>query len=151
MTLGAEIRITGQQFFCLPDLLSDTDGEKAERERKIELCTDGSLSLLENGDVHISYDESELTGMSGAHTTFALSGDVMSLSRTGTAHTHLVFEQGKRHLLCEGHGEHPSVCVDCRRLEKAWSESGGRIFVEYSLSIAGAKLEHNAYTIQVTV
>ena len=63
---------------------------------EIELVTEG---LLENqgGTWLLSYEESDLTGMSGVTTTFIVEPDKVSLKRTGRLNSQMVFQEGVVH------------------------------------------------------
>ena len=62
----------------------------------IELITDGTLEELENG-WKLCYDESELTGLEGVHTTFLIKGDQVTLTRTGRLNSEMIFRVGEPH------------------------------------------------------
>lgn len=63
---------------------------------EIELVTEG---VLENqgGTWLLSYEESDLTGMSGVTTTFIVEPDKVSLKRTGRLNSQMVFQEGVVH------------------------------------------------------
>ena len=62
----------------------------------LELVTEG---VLEDKQDHwlLSYEESDLTGMAGVTTTFAVYGDKVILSRTGKLNSRMVFQPGVTH------------------------------------------------------
>ena len=62
----------------------------------IELVTDGTMEFRDGG-WDISYQESDLTGMTGVTTTFRIEPAVITLTRTGTLHSQMVFRQGIPH------------------------------------------------------
>ena len=53
-----------------------------EAPEVIELVTDGTLEAVADG-WKLSYEESELTGLQGVHTTFLIQDDQVTLTRTG--------------------------------------------------------------------
>ena len=57
---------------------------------EIELVTEGVLEDLGNAWV-LSYEESELTGMSGVTTTFIVESDKVTLKRSGKLNSQMVF------------------------------------------------------------
>lgn len=63
---------------------------------EIELVTEG---MLENRDGTwlLSYEESDLTGMSGVTTTFIIEPDKVTLKRTGKLNSQMVFQEGVVH------------------------------------------------------
>ena len=62
----------------------------------IELVTEGTIALRDGG-WDISYQESELTGLSGVTTTFRVEPGVITLKRTGKLNSQMVFRMGQRH------------------------------------------------------
>ena len=69
----------------------------AEQEPEIiELVTDGIMELRDGG-WDISYQESDLTGLSGVTTTFRVEMGKVVLTRTGGLHSQMVFQQGISH------------------------------------------------------
>ena len=62
----------------------------------IELVTEGTMELV-NGGWDISYEESELTGMTGVTTTFRVEPGKVILRRTGKLRSEMVFQEGTRH------------------------------------------------------
>ena len=62
----------------------------------VELVTEGVLEDQGNAWL-LSYEESELTGMSGVTTTFIVEPDKVTLKRTGKLNSHMVFQEGVVH------------------------------------------------------
>jgi uncharacterized beta-barrel protein YwiB (DUF1934 family) len=62
----------------------------------IELTTEGMMELRDGG-WDISYEESELTGLKGVTTTFRVEPDKVILTRTGSLHSQMIFQQGIAH------------------------------------------------------
>lgn len=67
-----------------------------QEPQDIELVTEGILSFHDGG-WDISYQESELTGLSGVTTTFRIEPGKITLTRNGKLHSQMVFQQGQRH------------------------------------------------------
>ena len=63
---------------------------------EIELVTEGVLENR-NGTWLLSYEESDLTGMSGVTTTFIIESDKVTLKRTGKLNSQMVFQEGVVH------------------------------------------------------
>ena len=68
--LPVMLSIRGEQYF------DDVDPDATE------LMTEGTLTLRE-GNLYLAYQESELTGMEGTTTTFAVEGPRVTLMRSG--------------------------------------------------------------------
>ncbi|MBE6943641.1 MAG: DUF1934 domain-containing protein [Ruminococcaceae bacterium] len=62
----------------------------------ISLITEGILEQAENGWI-VSYKESDLTGLDGVTTTFYVSKDCVTLTRTGKLESKMVFRKGVPH------------------------------------------------------
>ena len=69
------------------------DGQEPE---VIELVSEGTMELRDGG-WDISYEESELTGLTGVTTTFRVEPGKVTLSRTGKLRSQMVFQEGVRH------------------------------------------------------
>ena len=62
----------------------------------IELVTEGQMEFRDSG-WDISYQESDLTGLTGVTTTFRIEAGQVTLTRTGGLHSQMVFRQGVPH------------------------------------------------------
>ena len=62
----------------------------------LELMTDGTLEYRE-GCWHICYQETALTGLEGVTTAFQVEPDTITLTRTGSLHSQMVFRTGVEH------------------------------------------------------
>ena len=62
----------------------------------IELTTEGTMTLRDGG-WDISYQESDLTGLSGVTTTFRVTPEQVILTRTGGLHSQMIFQLGVPH------------------------------------------------------
>lgn len=62
----------------------------------IELVTEGSMQLRDGG-WDISYEESDLTGLTGVTTTFRVEPDKVTLTRSGKLSSTMVFQKGVAH------------------------------------------------------
>ena len=85
MEKNVMISVRGEQYF---------DGVDPD---ETVLLTEGSLEETEDG-WRITYEESELTGMTGTVTTFDIVGEKVILSRRGTVNSQMVFEEGQQHV-----------------------------------------------------
>ena len=110
------------------------------------LYAQGLFSQEADGSFHISYEDSEITGLEGCLTTFCLTADKnsMVLLRSGNLRTCMSFEEGARRLCDYGlEGGVPSVTLHTHRLKAGFTEEGGKITVDYSVEIRGSVSEHN--------
>ena len=66
-------------------------------EEKIDLITQARF-YKRGGKFYISYEESELTGLLGTRTTVKIDGDTVTMMRTGTYPSEMIF--GKKSTSC---------------------------------------------------
>ncbi|MBQ8974889.1 MAG: DUF1934 domain-containing protein, partial [Oscillospiraceae bacterium] len=91
----------------------------------IELVTEGVYSY-ENGVARFEYQESELTGFEGTTTHFQVEGDCVTLTRTGTLRSEMVFQEGRKHTFAyEMDDCSMTMGIDTRRLRIDLDERGG--------------------------
>ena len=113
----------------------------------LEINTDGFISR-EDGRVEFTYDETELTGMEGAKTAISYSEDdpaLVTMVRTGSISTALVFESGKRHHCVYKTPYMPfEVCVRTLKVDNRL-ESENRLYIDYIIEIRGAKAERTKF------
>ena len=127
------------QDFLLPELPEPTD-----------LIVEGRLVTNEQR-VELVYEEGELSGMEGSVTAIGFdraTPGLISMIRTGTVATALVFEEGKRHFsVYDTPYSSFQVCVHTLRIENALLTEG-RIHLDYLIEIHGAQAEHCRMTIR---
>lgn len=119
------------------EMLSAAEGEA------LEVNTNGILST-EEGRIEFSYDESELTGMEGSKTAISYAEDnpaLVTMIRSGTVSTSLVFEQGKRHHCVYKTPYMPfEVCVHTLKVDNKL-DTDKTLYIDYIIEIRGAKAE----------
>lgn len=124
------------------------NGDEPER---MQIKTVGKYSVAD-GRAEISYDETELTGMEGAKTLvyFDLnSPEIVTMLRTGSVTTALVFEKGKRHH-CVYNTPYMTfeVCVHTIDIKND-IESKGNISIDYMVEIRGARAERTKFSMKI--
>ena len=106
-----------------------------DEPEKTSLVTEGTLER--EGDILLlSYEESELTGMEGTTTVFRVEPARITLQRSGTLESQMVFELGHedRSLYDMGFGA-LMITVLTDRLENTLTDAGGEMDVSYSVAI----------------
>ena len=125
-----EIKIT-------EEMLAAAEGEA------LEVNTNGMLSI-EDGRIEFSYDESEITGMDGSKTAISYAEEnpeLITMIRSGSVSTSLVFEQGKRHHCVYKTPYMPfEVCVHTLKVDNRLA-SDRSLYIDYIIEIRGAKAE----------
>ena len=131
------IKVRGEQYF------DDIDPDSTE------LTTDGTMELTEDGMI-LSYEETELTGMAGTTTTFAVAGPRVVLTRSGSVNSQMVFEEGKQHTsLYETPFGELSIDIQTSRLLHNLTERGGLMEIKYSIAVAHSVTGRNCFKISV--
>ena len=131
------LSIRGEQYF---------DGVDPDAT---ELMTEGTLELSEEG-LTLRYHESALTGMEGTVTTFSVNGPRVTLTRSGSVNSQMVFEEGRQHtsLYETPYGE-LSVDIQTSRLRHNLTERGGVMEIKYSIAVEHTVTGRNCFKIRV--
>lgn len=116
----------------------------------VELTTEGVMTQTAEG-WSISYEETDLTGLQGTTTTFTVKPGHVTLTRTGTVQSSMVFQEGVRHeSLYQLDVGALMVCVCARRIQTELSMEGGYLDVYYTIQIEQAMAGVVRYHIDVT-
>ena len=135
----------------LPVLLSirgeqDFDGVDPDAT---ELMTEGTMELSEEG-LTLRYHESALTGMEGTVTTFTVEGPRVTLTRSGSVNSQMIFEEGRQHTsLYETPFGELSVDIQISRLRHNLTERGGLMEIRYSIAVEHTVTGRNCFKIRV--
>jgi uncharacterized beta-barrel protein YwiB (DUF1934 family) len=101
----------------------------------IELITEGTMEFRDGG-WDISYEESDLTGLSGVTTHFRVEPDQVTLTRSGKLNSQMVFRKGVPH---ESLYQMPfgalMLCVKANHLFFDITPDGGVIDLSYDIEI----------------
>ena len=101
----------------------------------IELVTEGSMEWVDGG-WEISYEESDLTGLTGVRTTFRVEPGTVTLTRTGKLQSQMVFRQGVAHdSLYQMDFGALMMRVCAKQLLVDLTSEGGMIDLVYSIEI----------------
>lgn len=132
------LKIRGEQRY---------EGQESE---VVELTTEGVMTQTAEG-WSISYEETDLTGLQGATTTFTVKPGHVTLTRTGTVQSSMVFQEGIRHeSLYQLDVGALMVCVCARRIQTELSMEGGYLDVYYTIQIEQTMAGVVRYHIDVT-
>ena len=92
----------------------------------------------------------ELTGMEGTTTTFEVKGSRVTLTRTGSLHSQMVFEEGRQHTsLYETPFGELSVDIQTSVLKHNLTERGGLMEIKYSIAVEHTVTGRNCFKIRV--
>lgn len=114
-----------------------------------ELFTRGEYRL-HKGSYYIDYEESEATGFTGSHAQLCVDKERMTMTRTGTTFSNLVFENGVRHY-CHYGTEYGDcmVGITTQVLRSSLDEKGGTVHLRYSVDVNAGLITENEITINV--
>ena len=131
------LSIRGEQYF---------DGIDPD---ETELMTEGTMALTDEGIV-LSYEESELTGMEGTTTTFEVKDPRVTLRRSGSVNSQMVFEEGRQHTsLYETPFGELSVDIQTSELKHNLTQRGGVMEIKYSIAVEHTVTGRNCFKIRV--
>ena len=137
MKQNVMISVRGEQYFEGVD------------PNKTELLTEGQLERVENG-WHLSYEESELTGMEGTTTIFEIAEEEVVLRRVGTVQSEMHFQTGE---ISTSAYETPygtlTVEVGTSFLRSDINENGGELEIRYTIAVEHQVTGENRFLIQV--
>ena len=115
-----------------------------------ELMTDGAMTLEEDGEITLTYQETELTGMEGTTTRFSIRDDTVVLARTGMVNSQLVFQRGKRNSsLYETPWGMMQVDVFTTSLAHRLDGRGGILEIKFNISVDHQVAGENQFKIRV--
>jgi uncharacterized beta-barrel protein YwiB (DUF1934 family) len=133
---------------------TETINEKDESGiDQLDLTTEGVIR--QNGNrIELEYFETELTGMEGSCTSISFEREnpgIVSMIRTGTVITALVFEEGKRHI-CAYNTDFTAfeICVKANKVENNMTENGGELMLDYGVEFRGAATERTLVKLTAT-
>lgn len=115
-----------------------------DEKTETELITRGKYRR-ENDSYYISYEDSEATGFSGSVTEISVTENKFaSIIRTGSTHSDLVIEPGKKH---HCHYETPFGSMDIgiytHSIKNNLMDDGGNLYMKYTLDINTSYMSDN--------
>ena len=162
-TEEVRIKIRSVLYEVSASLFSGDDGDEDEAlERAMPLEADiepeemliSSVGKLkrEDGRFEVSYDETEATGMEGSVTSVSFAEDqpeIVSMMRSGSVSTALVFGAHKRHHCLYNTPYMPfEICVHTIKVENKLREEG-TLSLDYVIEIRGAQAERTKFNMQI--
>jgi len=110
----------------------------------VELTTAGELNVLADSYT-LKYEESELTGMEGTTTEITVSNDgIVSLMRSGTVNSNMIFEEGKRHLSYYDTNDGAfSIGVFASYVDTVLEQNYGEISITYAMDVDDKPIGEN--------
>lgn len=115
-----------------------------------QLVTEGKFST-ENGKYVLSYEDSDATGFDGSTTKITIDEDKLaSVIRTGTAHSTLIVENGKKHYCYYNtpFGE-MMVGIFTKEIKNELTENGGKLCFKYTVDVNASYISDNEIFLNV--
>lgn len=105
-------------------------------EEQIDLVT-AAVLYERGGKYYIIYEESELTGLDGTRTTLKLDDKSVSLIRTGTYPSQMLFAEDERHvgLYQTPVGSAMTIATHTSRVYNTVGDEGGELIIDYTIEV----------------
>ena len=111
-------------------------------EERVNLETAATL-YERGGKYYIAYEESELTGLEGTKTTVKLDGKTVTLIRTGTFPSHMLFSEDVG-LYQTPIGQDMTIATHTSHVCNTVGENGGRLVIDYTVEVDNSLMgEHH--------
>lgn len=115
-----------------------------------ELATEGVMTIREDGEMVLTYQESEITGMEGTTTRFTIRGGTVVLERAGLIVSRMEFKQGER---SSSFYETPwgtmEVDIVTTKLAHRFTERGGVMEIAFTIAVNHQVTGENRFKIRV--
>ena len=115
----------------------------------VELVTSGRF-YQKGGNYYVSYKESELTGLGDTTTTMKIEDKKVTVMRFGETQTHMVFEEGQKHISYYDMGFGGfTIGVSTRSIDNGLTDAGGKMKIDYAMEVNNAVTGENAFFIDI--
>ena len=115
----------------------------------MQLVTAGQYGV-DQGEIRMTWEESELTGMEGTTTSVTVQPRSVVLSREGKLTSRMEFEEGKKHyFLYETPFGSATMGLDTQRIRTRLGLHGGDMEIEYTIDYNQSIVGRNRFHIQV--
>lgn len=154
MLKKVRIRIVTNRYEMLGTLFGENGVKPLKsipKPEHSEMTVEGALRD-DGSRISITYHETDASGMAGASTSISFGKDdpgLITMTRTGSVKTSLVFEKGRRHTCCYQTPVMPfEVCVYTTKVENA-IEKDGTLTLFYTVELRGAAAEKTTLTLSL--
>ena len=115
----------------------------------MQLVTAGRYGL-DSEQICMTWEESELTGMEGTHTSLTIQDSGVVLSREGKHNSSMEFTEGKKsYFLYETPYGSATMGLDTQRIRSRFDMHGGHMEIEYTIDMDQSIVGRNRFFIQV--
>ncbi len=119
-------------------------------QETVEFVTDGWIEGDAEEGFRVSYEETELTGMTGTVTTFLIKPGRIDMLRSGTLNSEMIFEEGHKHLsLYETPYGAMTIGVNAKRVRAGIDGQGGEMDIRYEVELDNTLIGENSFLIRV--
>ena len=96
------------------------------------------------------YKESELTGMEGSTTTLKIENERVTMMRSGSYPSHMIFEKGKKHIgVFNTETGAMTVGISARDIQSQICDDGGSLTIDYAIEVDYILSGENLFRIDV--
>ncbi|MBE6995010.1 MAG: DUF1934 domain-containing protein [Ruminococcaceae bacterium] len=118
---------------------------------EVTLTTEGRF-YRKPGGYYLVYDESEISGLEDTRTTVKVSGDNVTVTRSGKYPSLMTFQPDRRHMgMYYTDMGNLTISVATRSVRNELTDDGGRVTVDYDIEFQHAYMSTNNLTIDVRV
>ncbi len=126
-----------------------TQSSNEQVENILELVTEGKYYKKDKA-YFVTYDESEVTGMSGTTTTLKVLDGIVTLIRAGSVNSQFVFQQGQKHVsYYDTEFGAFTIGVTANEVDVRIDDSGGEIKIGYQLEIDNNETGENDFCMSI--
>lgn len=116
----------------------------------IELATEGTMTIHDDGSIELVYQETELTGMEGTETSFTIEENRVVLTRSGRMSSQMVFQLGVQHTsMYTTPWGNLLVDINTSKLSHKLGEHGGLLHIQYTIAVGHQVTGKNQFKIRV--
>ena len=116
----------------------------------IELATEGTMTIHDDGSIELVYQETELTGMEGTETRFTIEENRVVLTRSGRMSSQMVFQIGVQHTsMYTTPWGNLLVDINTSKLSHKLGEHGGLLHIQYTIAVGHQVTGKNQFKIRV--
>jgi uncharacterized beta-barrel protein YwiB (DUF1934 family) len=120
-------------------VISVASKQSGLEDEAIEIVTQGKFYKKDNS-YYAVYDETELSGMAGTTTTIKVNKEKLTLIRLGTTNARIEFKNNYKSIsMYDTPYGTLELGVETRKLDIKIDDEGGRVFVDYDMTLAGQK------------
>ncbi len=132
-------------------VLVETFTRQKDQDGKTEFSTrsEGTM-FVKDGEYFVFYTELDEDGEKMSDGRITIAKDTVEIKRTGAYSSRLIFKEGKTQnsIYSTPYGNMPAV-LKTRKLIAAVDKDGGKIILEYSMTVGGRSFE-NSVTVKVS-